>query len=111
MINSENITMKYYYKLTGFLSFIILFTTPVFAQDYLSQEYAISLALKNNFGIQIGNNNVEIADNNQSILNSGFLPTLGVSAGANYNLNNITANLQNGTTTELTGATSSSFSK
>ena len=91
-----------------FISLLGLFS-PAMAQDVLSESQAIKLALKNNFGVLIGDNNVEIAANNKSILNTGFLPSLGASAGANYNLNNITANFQNGSTTELNGATSSSF--
>jgi outer membrane protein TolC len=79
------------------------------AQDILMEEQAINLALKNNFGILIGNNNIAIAENNKSILNTGFLPTLNTNVGANYNLNNIVANFQNGNTTELNNATSSSY--
>lgn len=88
---------------------LIGFSNTLEAQDILTQDQAIKLALKNNFGVLIGDNNLEIASNNKSILNTGFLPTLGASAGANYNLNNITANFQNGNVTELNGASSSSF--
>ena len=56
------------------------------AQDkLLSKEDAVALALENNFGINVAKNQVEIADNNQGILNSGYLPTLSGSASANYN--------------------------
>lgn len=50
----------------------------------LSKEEAVQLALENNFGIIIAKNNVEVAENNKNILNSGFLPTITGSAGANY---------------------------
>ena len=56
------------------------------AQDsLLTREAAIEITLENNFGIAIAKNQVAIADNNQSILNSGFLPVLTASGGANYN--------------------------
>jgi len=56
------------------------------AQDkLLSKDEAIAQALENNFGIKIAKNQVVIADNNKSILNSGYLPTLTANAGANYN--------------------------
>lgn len=50
----------------------------------LSKEEAVQLALENNFGIIIANNNVEIAENNKNILNSGFLPSITGNAGAAY---------------------------
>lgn len=53
-------------------------------EKLLSKQDAVKLALENNFGIQVAKNQVEIAENNQSILNSGYLPTLTGNAGANY---------------------------
>ncbi len=58
------------------------------AQDLLSQEQAVKLALENNYGIKIAKNAVQIAENNTSVLNSGYLPTLTGNAGATYNLDN-----------------------
>lgn len=56
------------------------------AQDgVLSKEEAMVLALEENFGIQMARNQVDIAANNSSILNSGYLPQLSANAGANYN--------------------------
>ncbi|MFT5621042.1 MAG: outer membrane protein TolC [Chitinophagales bacterium] len=86
-----------------------VFTQSLIAQELLSPQDVVKRALENNFGVQMSGNNLEIAANNKSILNTGFLPTVGASAGANYNLNNLVANFQNGTTTELNGAHSSSF--
>lgn len=86
-----------------------LCTLVLSAQPLLQAKDVVSNALKNNFGVQISENNLAIAANNQSVLNSSFLPTLGANAGANYNLNNVVANFQNGTSTELNGAQSSSF--
>ena len=54
-------------------------------EDFLSKDAAAAIALKNNFGIQVARNQVEIAENNQSLLNSGYLPTVSANAGANYN--------------------------
>ena len=56
------------------------------AQDsLLTREAAIELTLENNFGIAIAKNQVAIAENNQSILNTGFLPVISAAGGANYN--------------------------
>lgn len=72
----------------------ILFVLVVFAfakaysqeipSKILSKEEAVSLMLENNFGIQLANNQVEISENNTSILNAEFLPTLTGNAGANF---------------------------
>ena len=53
--------------------------TPV-----LSKEEAIKEMLTNNFGIKIANNNVHVAENNSSILNSDYLPSVFGLAGANF---------------------------
>ncbi|QXP57135.1 TolC family protein [Cellulophaga sp. HaHa_2_95] len=59
--------------------------TAVFSQEkLLTRDEAIKKALENNFGIQIASNQVAIADNNQGILNSGYLPTLTGTANASY---------------------------
>lgn len=58
---------------------------PTLAQDQLlTKEEAVILTLENNLGIVIAENNVRVAENNKSVLNSGFLPTITGSAGANY---------------------------
>lgn len=68
------------------LVFTVVFVHTTVAQEkLLSKDEAVSLALENNFGIAVAKNQVEIAENNASILNSGFLPTLTGTAGANYN--------------------------
>ncbi|MCW5518014.1 TolC family protein [Muriicola sp. Z0-33] len=68
------------------LSLLLLVFNTINAQEIsLSKEEAVSLVLENNFGIEVARNQVEIAENNKSLLNSGFLPTLTANAGANYN--------------------------
>jgi len=61
------------------------------AQDILlTKDEAIAQALEHNFGIKVAKNQVAIADNNKSLLNSGFLPTLTANAGATYNRDDAT---------------------
>jgi len=74
--------MKYINKIT------ILFLLSIsvsFAQEKLSKEAAVNLALENNYGIKIAKNNVKIAENNASMYNSGYFPKVSISAGAIYN--------------------------
>lgn len=87
----------------------ILSFTAVQAQETLTQNKAVSLALKHNYGIQVIQNNVAISKNNTAILNSGYLPTLTANTGANYNLNDTEAVFTSGTIASLTGAKSSSY--
>ncbi|WP_422860967.1 TolC family protein [Flagellimonas sp. S174] len=63
---------------------LFLFTCSLFSQEVLTKQEAIKLTLENNLGILIAENNVEIAENNKSVLNSGFLPSITGTAGANY---------------------------
>lgn len=69
------------------ISLILVFICgTIKAQEkLLSKEEAVNVALENNFGIKVAKNQVKIADNNKSILNSGYLPTLTNSTAANYN--------------------------
>ena len=65
---------------------LILGLNSISAQEVLlTKEEAIEQALEQNFDILVARNNVKIADNNQNILNSGYLPILSGNAGANYN--------------------------
>ncbi|MEM1337880.1 MAG: TolC family protein [Bacteroidota bacterium] len=74
--------MRIYLVTLVFTAFCIF---PIIAQDQLlTKEEAVKLTLENNLGIVIAENNVRVAENNKSVLNSGFLPTITGSAGANY---------------------------
>ncbi|MEE9406917.1 MAG: TolC family protein [Polaribacter sp.] len=63
---------------------VFLSTLQVCSQEILTKKEALKITLKNNFGIKIANNNIEVASNNKSIYNTGFLPTVSASSGANY---------------------------
>jgi outer membrane protein TolC len=53
----------------------------------LSREQAVALMLQNNYDIKIANNTETIAENNTSILNSGYLPSLQGNAGTSRDEN------------------------
>ena len=67
--------------------FCALGLSTVFAwgQSVLSREDALALALEHNYGILMSRNALEVADNNRSLANAGFLPNVSVSSGATYN--------------------------
>lgn len=70
----------------------------------LTKQEAIAQTLQNNFGITIAGNNLEIADNNQDILNSGYLPSLTGNAGASYDIQDQEVTFQDGSVNEVDGA-------
>ena len=75
--------MKFKSILIGAL--ILAFGGLVAQEPLLTKEEAIEQALEQNFNILVARNDVKIADNNKNILNSGYLPTLSGTGGANYN--------------------------
>ncbi|UWX54542.1 TolC family protein [Maribacter litopenaei] len=90
--------------------FLVLSSFLAVAQEnLLSKEEAIAKALENNFGIIIATNNMEIAENNKSILNSGYLPTLTGTAGGSYDKNNQEATFQDGSVRAIDGAESTRY--
>lgn len=61
-----------------------------FSQEELKKQDAIVQMLENNFGIQLAKKQIEIADNNRGILNSGYLPSIVGLADAQYSEDNDT---------------------
>ncbi len=66
----------------------IFFPLVGVSQEKMSVEDAISLALKNNFDIQLAENSILQAENNKSIYNTGFLPIATASADGRYSTSN-----------------------
>ncbi len=64
--------------------FIFMNNTKLFSQEVLTKKEAVEAVLDNNYGIKIAENNIEIAENNAGILNSGYLPTLSTNLGWNF---------------------------
>lgn len=81
----------------------------LYAQKILTKKEAITLALKNNYGIQLAKNNIKIAKNNSSTFNSKMLPTLSTSAGARYNTSNQDIVYRDGTNVSITNAETKTY--
>ena len=94
--------MRLKYFLTP-LFFVVASVTLCSQEKTLSKEEAVQLMLENNFGVRIANNNVKVAENNKGILNSGFLPTLTGTAGANYQRDDSTFEFPGQTVTDDNG--------
>ena len=87
----------------------ITFNGISLAQEMLEKTNAVEIALENNYNIKIARNNVELASNNASVLNSGYLPNIQGGAGANYSAGSSRAEFQDGTVRETSNAQSYSF--
>lgn len=100
------------YKTKLFLPLLFLFlniSTNVFSQKLLTIDDAIKTALENNYSINIAKNEKEIADNNFSIGNAGFLPSLDADGSYTKTTNNTKQNYLNGTVVDRTGAKSTNY--
>jgi outer membrane protein TolC len=80
------------------------------ADSLLTKRDAVDVALENNYDIKIAEGNVASAENSSSIFNSGYLPTISASGGANYNVNDSKVEFQDGREQEANGAQTYSFS-
>ena len=98
-----------------FCKYITFFMVALFlavesnAQDILLKAEAVDLALENNYDIQIANNDVVAAENSASVYNSGYLPSLAGSGGANYTSTNTNVKYQDDSENQTRGATTYSF--
>ena len=97
------------FKYIFFIPVIIAFNAH--AQDtMLSKQKAVDIALENNYDIKIAEGNVESAANSSSIYNSGYLPSVSASGGANYNVVDNTVTGQDGSTGTEQGVQTYAFS-
>src|ERR1035438_8385375 len=77
------------------LFLLLIFSQEVFAQDLLNLDQAIAIGLKNNYSIQISNNNATMASNDNYIGNAGILPSLTLNASGNLGSNDVQDNFTN----------------
>ncbi len=75
------------FKVITFTTLSILFSITSHAQNALSLQSAIDMALQNNFDVLIAERESKMARNNVSLGNAGFLPTVALNAVQN-NSNN-----------------------
>jgi len=58
------------------LGFLLSFSISGFAQEKLTLQEAVTIAMQNNYDIKISKNDIAIAKNNANIGNAGMLPSL-----------------------------------
>ena len=85
-----------------FMRFIYLiflcavFSAATYAQEILTVEEAVNIALKNNFDILVARNDADIAKVNNTPGNAGMLPSVDITGSGNYKNNNVFQKLSGG---------------
>jgi outer membrane protein len=106
---AEKIKKKHMKHKLKYILPLLLASISVFGQTTLTLNTAIETVLKNNYGIQIAKNNVEIATNNNTWGNAGFTPQVNFNANGSYANNNINQRFTNGTEIVKNGVGSSNY--
>lgn len=86
------------------IAFLVFVSSTSGAQDSLTLQQAVSLALKNNLGIQVTRNEKEIAELNSHAGNAGMLPIVTLNANGTTGSTNSYQEFANGTTQERDNA-------
>jgi len=84
----NKITAWFINKMSGIFSLLMLVSPGFMAQENLSLSVAIESSLKNNFFITTVRIDEQIAKNNNTFGNAGFLPSVDASAGISTTTNN-----------------------
>ena len=100
--------MKRFILILNLVVFIGVVRTS--AQDTLEIITAIQIGLANNFDIKISEGQKNIASNNNTFGNAGFLPTLDLSSAQRYTKENTSQTFISGDEQNRTGAKSNNFS-
>jgi outer membrane protein TolC len=100
--------MKRFFSFLFFICVVGLAVT--YGQDTLELSNAIQIGLENNFNIKIAEGQKEIADNNNTLGNAGFLPTLDLTAAQRYTTENTSQKFISGDEQNRDGAKSNNFS-
>jgi outer membrane protein len=79
------------------------------AQELLSPEDAVSIALKNSYDILVATNNAEIARLNNTPGNAGMLPEVGVTSTENYSVSKVNQKMATGDENHYSGSHANSL--
>ncbi|WP_445457846.1 TolC family protein [Flavobacterium sp. HNIBRBA15423] len=83
---------------------LLLVSFQLQAQEILSLEDAVKIALENNYEIKIAKNNLKIDETNNNLANAGLLPTISANLTNNNSQLNTTQTQADGSVRTLDGA-------
>ena len=92
-----------------FVLMLLLIVETAIAQDFLTIKQAIDIGLENNYGIRLGKQDLNIAENNNTYGNAGFLPKLNVNAAQTNSVTNSHQAFLTGQVNDRSGAKSDAF--
>lgn len=95
-------------KTIRLLLLLTILCHSVKAQNVLTLDNAMNIALKNNFDILVARNDADIARINNTRGNAGMLPTINVNGSGGYNLTNIYQKNSSGTISKYPSQSSTS---
>jgi outer membrane protein TolC len=98
-----------YNKLISLILLILVVAGNSPAQEILPKTAAVEILLEHNYNIKITKNNVELAENNASVLNSGYIPSFQGNAGTNISYGTSSVEYQDGRTQSTANAQTYSF--
>jgi outer membrane protein TolC len=82
---------------------LILLPCSIYGQDVYDLKRCIEIGLQQNYDIRIIRNEQLISDNNTTLANAGYLPSVDLSAGYSGTLNNVEQKLSSGETNKNNG--------
>ncbi|MDP4290349.1 MAG: TolC family protein [Bacteroidota bacterium] len=91
------------------LSLLMISFVSGHAQQILSENEAVRIALRNNYDILVAENNAAINKANNTSGNAGMLPTVAINGTDNFSLNNTQQKYFNNTEASSNNASSNSF--
>lgn len=81
-----------------YITILILLSCSIYGQDVYDLKRCIEVGLQQNYDIRIIRNEQLISDNNTTLANAGYLPSVDLSAGYSGTLNNVEQKLTSGDT-------------
>ena len=85
--------MKLRHNIT-FICLVLIGTTMMHAQHIYTLQSCLEEGLQNNYSLRIVRNKEQVAHNNATIANAGYLPTLDLSAGYSGSIDNTESTLR-----------------
>ena len=79
------------------------------AQEILTVQKAIEIAVEKNYDVRVAKNNSAISEVEKSTLNSGYLPRVTLSSGVNYSDETQSVTFSDGNSTTINGAVTESY--
>jgi outer membrane protein TolC len=96
-------------RFTTLLLFLFILVNTVHSQEILTLHQALQLGLKNNYSIILQQNDAQIARNNNTLGNAGFLPSIDLTASQNNIISTTHQEQFSGTVKDVTNGKSNTL--